>query len=339
MEGPGIPAGTTITTIEAGNLTLSQPATSSVSEAHLQAGLPFDAPAARVRKALEGLASVGKGSVEVSGGPGDGSGSHPYDIIFTGSLTNQNLPELSAESAGLSGGPATATVSTLHDGGSGFGHGSIETPIPVGILGGSGVATAPVSGLTPETAYRFRVIATSGCKGPGEPLCESIGQTTSFRTYPTTPAGLPDGRAYELVSPAQKQGGEVFPADDNISSCQGECKPPGALTSSVFPMQSVPDGEAVSYMGYPFSSSEGASVFNSYISRRTPTGWQTTAMSPRLQENTAESRLRRIAWPRLDHHGRRHPVGYGGSGRIREPLPAERPGSCGSSAVAHRGAL
>jgi hypothetical protein len=147
------------------------------------------------------------------------------------------------------------------------------------------VVTAPVSGLAPETIYRFRVIATSGCKGPGEPLCEAIGETTSFRTFPTDLAGLPDGRAYELVSPAQKHDGEVFPADWYISSCLGECKPPGAQVLSVFPMQSVPDGNAVSYMGFPFSSSEGASVVNSYISRRTATGWQTTAMSPRLQGN------------------------------------------------------
>ncbi len=285
IEGPGIPAGTTIAAIEAGQLTLSQAATSSVSEAHLHAGLPFDAPAASVRKALEGLATVGKGNVQVSGGPGDGSGSHPYDITFTGSLTNQNLPELSADGAGLSGGPATATVSTLHDGGGGFDHGAVETPVPAGALGASGVATAPVSGLTPDTAYRFRVIATSGCKGSGEPPCESIGHAASFSTYPTTPTGLPDGRAYELVSPAQKQGGEAFPADDAISSCLRECKPPGGQTFSVFPMQSAPDGDAVSYMGFPFSSSAGAAVFNSYISRRTPTGWQTTAMSPRLQEN------------------------------------------------------
>jgi hypothetical protein len=285
VEGPGIPAETTIAAIEAGKLTLSQVAMSSVAEAHLRGGLPFDASAARVRGALEGLASVGKGNVTVSGGSGDGSGSHPYDITFRGSLIDQNVPVLSADGAGLSGGSATATTSTLHDGGGGFDHGAVETPVPAGTVGAGGVVTAPVSGLTPETAYRFRVIATSGCKGAGEPLCETIGQTVSFYTYQTTGAGLPDGRVYELVSPAQKQGGEVFPADDEVRSCLGECKPPGAQVFSVFPMQSTPDGDAVSYMGFPFSSSEGASVFNSYISRRTATGWRTTAMSPRLQEN------------------------------------------------------
>jgi hypothetical protein len=287
VEGPGIPAGTTIAAIAAGELTLSNPATSSTPEAHLRAGLPFDAPAAKVRKALEGLATIGKGDVEVSGGPGDGSGSRPYEVTYTGALTNQDLPELSAEAAGLTGGPATATVTTLRDGGGGFDHGAAEAPVPAGTLGAGGVATAPVAGLAPETAYRFRVIATSGCKGPGEPPCESFGQAASFRTYPPTVAGLPDDRAYELVSPAQKQGGEVFPADHFVRSCVRECKPPGPLIFSVFPMQSSPGGNSVSFMGYPFSPTAGAAVFNSYISRRTPSGWQTTAMSPRLLPNVS----------------------------------------------------
>ena len=157
-------------------------------------------------------------------------------------------------------------------------------PVSAGSIGGggAGVATAGVAGLAPDTEYRFRVVVSSECAGPGEPLCEEDGAVASFRTYPPVVAGLPDGRAYELVSPAEKHGGEVFPADDFISSCLRQCKPPGGDIFSVFPMQSAPDGDAVSYMGYPFAPNEGAAVFNSYISRRTALGWQTTAMSPPL---------------------------------------------------------
>ncbi len=75
----------------------------------------------------------------------------------------------------------------------------------------------------------------------------------------------------------------MFPADETESSCLQECKPPGPDLFSVFPMQSAPGGDAVSYMGYAFSPTEGAAAFNSYISRRTPTGWQSRSMSPRLQ--------------------------------------------------------
>jgi hypothetical protein len=155
------------------------------------------------------------------------------------------------------------------------------SPSSPAALGGAGIATAAISGLSPETEYRFRVVATSSCLGPGEPPCVAAGPPVAFTTYPTTSAGLPDGRAYELVSPTGKSGGQVFPADPSISTC-GECKPPGIARYTVFPMQSAPDGDAVSYMGYPFSADQGAAVFNSYISRRTADGWETTAMSPPL---------------------------------------------------------
>lgn len=151
--------------------------------------------------------------------------------------------------------------------------------------GGVGIAAVAITGLSPGTDYRFRVIATSECEGPSEPLCEATGEPATFRTYSSEPTGPADGRAYELVSPSDKHGGEVFPADPRTSSCLAEngCKPPGKAISEVFPMQSAPDGNAVAYMGYPFSPTEGAAVFNSYLARRTATGWQTTALSPALQ--------------------------------------------------------
>jgi hypothetical protein len=164
-----------------------------------------------------------------------------------------------------------------------FGGPQLQTAPPAeGALGGGapGTAAAPVYALLPDTRYVFRVIARrTGCAE--EPACETKGQTTSFNTYTLTPPGLPDGRAYELVSPADKHGGEVFPADWHIGSCLAECKPPGALTQSVFPMQSDLGGGSVTYEGFPFSPEEGPAVDNSYISHRTATGWQTTAMSPR----------------------------------------------------------
>jgi hypothetical protein len=288
IEGAGIPAGTTIAAIEAGALTLSQPASATIAKAHLRAGLPFDATSTEVRKALEGLATIGKGNVEVSGGPGDETGSHAYVVSFIGALSNQDLPELSAEGAGLTGGQASVAVSTVHEGGGGFAHGAVEAPISAAALAGSGAAAAPVPGLDPDTAYRFRVIADNECDGSGNSPCVGFGAPASFHTYPLAAAGLPDQRAYELVSPAQKNGGEAFPADPSTSSCLAECKPPG-LTGiySVFPMESTADGDAVSYMGFAFSPREGAATFNSYISRRTAAGWQTTAMSPRRLPNAS----------------------------------------------------
>jgi hypothetical protein len=177
--------------------------------------------------------------------------------------------------------------------GNGRSFGGPNTPRMVPVVpgelgsGGVGTVTAAIANLVPGSEYVFRVIAERrGCAGVSS--CEAQGSVAAFATFSVAEPGLPDGRVYELVSPAQKQDGEVFPADDLISSCLGECKPPGGDIFTVFPMQSAPGGDAVSYMGYPFSANEGASVFNSYISQRTVTGWQTTVMSPRLLANNAQ---------------------------------------------------
>jgi hypothetical protein len=285
VEGPGIPAGTTIVAAQAGKLTLSAAAEATVPGAQLRAGLPFDAGSVEVQSALRGLPTIGRGAVVVTGGPGNEGGSSPYQVEFTGSLTNRDLPELEVDSSGLSGGAAAATVATEHDGGEGFSSGVTEVPLGGEEITSATSAEAAISGLRSETRYRFRVIAANECKGEGEPLCETVGPPTLFATYPGDRPGLPDGRAYELVSPVQKNGGEVFPAQPNIGSCGiFSCKPPGTFFQKVDPMQSSPDGDAVSYMGFPFSTTEGA-VFNSYVSRRTAAGWQTTSEAPSQQGN------------------------------------------------------
>jgi hypothetical protein len=284
VAGPGIPTGTTVAAIEAGKLTLSAAAGSTVSGAHLYVGLPFDAEAAEVQHALEGLPTIAGANVKVSGGPGDASGSHPYELEFTGSLGNQNVPALEADASGLSGGSASAVVATEHNGGGGFDHGAIDVPVGGGELPGTevGTASAGVSGLAPESRYVFRVVASSECRGTGQPACEVNGEPASFTTYPEPTRGLPEGRAYELVSPARKEGGEVFPADPQLSSCY-ECKPPGYGAASGFPMLSASDGDEVAYAGLPFSLDEGTAFRNSYISNRLASGWQTSEMSPAIQ--------------------------------------------------------
>jgi hypothetical protein len=163
--------------------------------------------------------------------------------------------------------------------------GAGEAPSGGGEIGGGsiGEAVVSISGLTPDTAYRFRVVATSECNGAGGAPCVAEGVALDFATYPLFPPGLPDHRAYEMVSPAQKYGGEVVPAEPLVSSCitpagSGECKPNSF--GNIFPMQSTPDGEAVSYLGQPFNPFEGVADYDSYVSRRTASGWQTTALIP-----------------------------------------------------------
>ncbi len=74
--------------------------------------LPHDATAAAVQAALEALEGpspfgqrlIGEGNVAVGGGPG------AYEIAFRGALAGVDVPKLAADSSGLTGGTASATV-------------------------------------------------------------------------------------------------------------------------------------------------------------------------------------------------------------------------------------
>jgi hypothetical protein len=129
--------------------------------------------------------------------------------------------------------------------------------------------SAEVSGLA-EGAYRYRLLA-SNADG------SKAGNALVFNTFEPVP-GLPDGRAYEMVSPPQKAG-EVIPPEP-VGQLGGSCDDclPGANTSSM-PMQSTPGGEAVLYLGQPFAA-DLASDPNEYLAPRTTSGWGTESLSP-----------------------------------------------------------
>jgi hypothetical protein len=166
------------------------------------------------------------------------------------------------EAAFLQAGETFAGATEAPLGGASVGSG--QQPLP---------ASVALSGLVPDTAYRYRVTATSA-EGTDQGLAKT------FRTFPVEAPGLPDERAWELVSPTQKNGGEVIPAYPTLASCGGACKP-GTIADR-FPVQSSTDGESLVYEGFPFSFTEGAAVWNQYLSTRTATGWQTANLSPSL---------------------------------------------------------
>ncbi|HET7444373.1 MAG TPA: hypothetical protein VFJ57_06915 [Solirubrobacterales bacterium] len=152
--------------------------------------------------------------------------------------------------------------------------GASEAPLGGGGLGAGQVAvlgSATVAGLAPGTEYVYRVVASSeNGTAPGS--------VQSFRTFPSATDTLPDARAYELVSPVKKNGGEVIPANPEQASCGSECKPGRA--GKRFPALVGPDGGSVSYQSSPFVFNEGALEYDQQVSTRTATGWQTTSLSP-----------------------------------------------------------
>lgn len=89
--------------------------------------------------------------------------------------------------------------------------------------------------------------------------------------YTLSAAALPDGRAYEQVSPAQKSGGV------------GGILPLGSLVESVEqlgrPLQSSLDGSGVTYLGEDFYKPQLGSL-DQYLSQRGSTGWSTQNLTP-----------------------------------------------------------
>lgn len=167
-----------------------------------------------------------------------------------------------------------------------FDEGTLESPEGVLGAGQKPLRTGTMlAGLVPDTDYHYRVIATSHCStaDPGL-LCPSTGSVKSLHTYPVEASFLADLRAYELVSPASKSGGQVLPADPITNTCGNiECKPGAAY--SHFPMQAAPDGRAVVYEGTPFKPEGGAVIENEYIARRVGGSWATMSLTPSLLQS------------------------------------------------------
>ena len=88
---------------------------------------------------------------------------------------------------------------------------AISVPVPDGELGPGGPTggasesvVRQIGGLAPGTVYRFRVLA-------GNEIGSTPGEAGTFTTLPEPVQGLPDNRAYELVTPPNKESaGDMF---------------------------------------------------------------------------------------------------------------------------------
>jgi hypothetical protein len=111
------------------------------------------------------------------------------------------------------------------------------------------------------------MVGVVGLLGTSAALADSSCPNEVFRNGPSS--HLPDCRAYELVSPADKNGGSV---DGGI---QFEAQPA--------PQQAAANGEAVTYASQTAFTSAGAKVSltgNQYLARRGPSGWISEAITP-----------------------------------------------------------
>jgi hypothetical protein len=145
----------------------------------------------------------------------------------------------------------------------------IEDPIDFGAGEDPKPASVTIGGLQPGGAYRFRIVATDPLIAPKE----VHGPTQGLRTYRFGQGGLADGRAYEQVSPAQKNSAEV--------AAPGSAG--GLLTYPSYTriQASATSGEAFTYTSWTaFADPEAAPSTSQYLARRTPSGWQTENLFP-----------------------------------------------------------
>ncbi|HKO38690.1 MAG TPA: fibronectin type III domain-containing protein [Solirubrobacterales bacterium] len=159
-----------------------------------------------------------------------------------------------------------------------------STPVKTLKAGGEPVtASAPVFGLQPSTTYHFRVVTsnsagtddgddanfTTPASGPASGACSNeairIAQRAEF---------MPQCRAYEMVSPADKNGHGVEVRNAAL----------GGL--SVSPAVST-DGERVLYGAQTAYADAQGGMPISYLAQRTQSGWGSVAVSPRVTLKSA----------------------------------------------------
>jgi hypothetical protein len=186
----------------------------------------FEASEAAMQTALEGL--YGPGNVVVKGGPGDATGSKPYEITFVKNLRDQAVPLLEIYQAALEPGGATATVREVTKG-----RGDGEIVVTASNLGDENVnpGNEPVKledvlppGLEPVGIAGFAGEFAGGRSNPLECVLESLsctytGNTGQLKELPPydqlemiVSVNLrPDAKTGE-VNEATVTGGEARPA-------------------------------------------------------------------------------------------------------------------------------
>ncbi len=151
-----------------------------------------------------------------------------------------------------------------------------------------------LEGLKPDTTYYFRFVAESSGGGPVRGIGGEVGvdgQESSFTTYPApfpaqtscpnqafrtgASASLPDCRAYEMVSPVDKAGGDIKDALE-LNNFQTSLN------------RSATDGSRFTFTSYrAFGPAKSATYANQYLASRSADGWTTEPISPPLGQSSS----------------------------------------------------
>lgn len=211
IAGTGIPAGTTITAVGTGTLTLSnfptQGGTPDLTATETTGPIAFDATATELEAELNSQPTL---DVMVNGGPGGPNGGAPYFISFGGALANADVAELSADDTSLTGSNPWVNVLTTVPGGPG----TAEIAIYAQNIGGEASSSATTSLAASLPAD---VVLTGPPKvepGAGEEpwSCSGAAGDNSFtctRTEPVPPGTVAGVINAPVVSEPDAAGGSV----------------------------------------------------------------------------------------------------------------------------------
>ncbi|MGZ8785867.1 MAG: hypothetical protein ACXW1Y_09940, partial [Acidimicrobiia bacterium] len=167
----------------------------------------------------------------------------------------------------------------------GFEH-ALKLPQPDALLaaGNQSVRVAqPVYGLKPATKYHFRIVARNECEEGKECVTEGEQEGEDevervFATYPESALGLPDGRAYELVTP---------PGTSGRAPTAGAIGIGDGFDASL----AAPGGDRVAFetQGGSLPGLGGAGGFDGdgYLAVRGSVGWETQGAGPSGVESQA----------------------------------------------------
>jgi DNA-binding beta-propeller fold protein YncE len=155
-------------------------------------------------------------------------------------------------------------------------YGQQTAELPLGSDEASHEVIAFLAGLQPGTTYHYRIVATNSdgvAEGPdrtfttySKPTLEPCAND-AFRVGPA--AGLPDCRAYEMVSPPDKGGGDIV------------AKGSADLGREAAYRQASIDGNRVTYTSTTaFGDAVRGSIASQYLSSRGAGGWSTHGLNP-----------------------------------------------------------
>jgi hypothetical protein len=234
-------------------------------ESQVTGNLDHNATAEQVQSALEALSSIGAGNVSVRRKDSE-EGFHQIFITFVGDLAEQNVPqiELLPGTTPLNG---FSSAGTATQGGTG---------LQVVGSGSEARVNFAASSLIPGATYHFRLAATTsgGSEHSADSTFTALAEEEESGECPNEAVRseqhstyLPDCRAYEMASSADKRGGDVVPHSMRI--------------------RSAADGETIAYTSYGgFGDSHGAGIAVEYLANRTAGGWVSHAITPATRSQT-----------------------------------------------------